>query len=81
MFIEAISKKTNLTKGEATIVNSVLEDNFFLSKKSKDKIVASIQNDINVSYDRALEIYEICIDIVKENIKFKLKHPFKNLDK
>ena len=41
-FIENLSEQTGLTKEESLIVNNILENNFFISKRYKDKIISEI---------------------------------------
>lgn len=41
-FIENLSEQTELTKEESLIVNNILENNFFISKRYKDKIISEI---------------------------------------
>lgn len=81
MFIEEISKRCDISTYDATLVNSILEDNFFLSKSSKDNIVNSIIDALNIDIDKATSIYDTCVSIAKEAVKNKIKHPFRNLDK
>ena len=42
-FIEELSNKTGYSKENCTIINSVLEDNFLIGKKNKDKIITSLK--------------------------------------
>ncbi len=79
-FINELEKQTNYPKEKCMIINNILEEKFFISKKSKDKIINAIHNKLEVSNEEANRIYEIATRIVKEEIKNKLKHPFKNLD-
>ncbi len=76
-FIEELSNKTKLTKEESLKVNNILENNFFISKKYKDKIISEIVINLNVSIDEATRIYNEAKDIIGSEIKNKLKHPFK----
>lgn len=41
-FIENLSEQTGLTKEESLIVNNILENIFFISKRYKDKIISEI---------------------------------------
>lgn len=41
-FIENLSEQTGLTKEESLIVNNILENNSFISKRYKDKIISEI---------------------------------------
>ena len=76
-FIEELSNKTKLTKEESLKVNNILENNFFISKKYKDKIISEIVINLNISIDEATRIYNEAKDIISNEIKNKLKHPFK----
>ena len=77
-FLNELSKQTNLTEKEALLVNDILEKNFFISKKNKDKIISELVIKLDISLDKATEIYNICRKIVSDEIKDKLKHPFKD---
>lgn len=77
-FINELSKRTNYSKIDCTIINDVLENNFFLSKKNKDKIMGEIIVELDISIEEASNIYNIAKDIVSKQIKEKLKHPFKS---
>ena len=39
-FIERLSNQADLTKEKAILVNDILENNFFISKRYKDKIIS-----------------------------------------
>ena len=80
-FIEELSKQTNLDINTCTIINSIFEDNFFISKSSKGKIIEELISTLNIDEDKANEIYDIAKTIMKEAIKYNLLHPFKDLDK
>ena len=80
-FIEELSKQTNLDVNTCTIINSIFEDNFFISKSSKGKIIEELISTLNIDEDKANEIYDIAKAIMKEAIKYNLLHPFKDLDK
>ena len=80
-FIEELSKQTNLDVNTCTIINSIFEDNFFISKYSKGKIIEELISTLNIDEDKANEIYDIAKTIMKEAIKYNLLHPFKDLDK
>ena len=80
-FIEELSKQTNLDIKTCTIINSIFEDNFFISKSSKDKIIEELVSTLNIDEDKANDIYERAKKIMKDAIKYNLLHPFKDLDK
>ena len=47
---------------------------------NKDKIISELVIKLDISLYKATEIYNICKNIVSNEIKDKLKHPFKNQD-
>ena len=77
-FTEKLSKQADLTKEKAILVNDILENNFFISKRYKDKIISEIVLSLNININEATKIYEIAKDIIGSEIKNKLKHPFGN---
>lgn len=81
MFIKEISERCNLSIEDATLVNSVLEDNFFLSKSKRCIIINGIMDTLNIDIDKATNIYEECVTIASEAVKNKLKHPFRSYKK
>lgn len=58
-FVEKLSKQASLTKEEAILVNDIFENNFFISKKYKDKIISEIVLSLNININEATNIYEI----------------------
>ncbi len=79
-FLNELCKQTDLNESKAISVNDILEKNFFISKKNKDKIISELVIKLNISLDKATEIYNICKKIVSNEIMNKLKQPFKNQD-
>lgn len=77
-FINELSKELNYEIEKCIIINDILENNFFISKKNKDIIIKQIIDKLEVSIEEANKIYNISINIVKEEVKNKLKHPFKS---
>lgn len=77
-FIERLSNQADLTKEKAILVNDILENNFFISKRYKDKIINEIVLSLNININEATKIYEIAKDIIGSEIENKLKHPFGN---
>lgn len=80
-FIIALSKRLSYPKEKCIIINDILENNFFISKKSKDKIIREFIQTLNINIKEAIRIYDIAIKIIKDEIKDKLKHPFRNQNK
>jgi len=79
-FIEKLSHELSYTIDECTIINDILESNFFISKKSKDKIIAELVKKFSITDSEAERIYDTSCSIIKEEIKSKLKHPFISKD-
>lgn len=77
-FIVKLSESLSITEEESTKINEVLENNFFLSKKNKNKIINDLEIALGIDNDNAEKIYEVAMDIINKEIKYKLKHPFKS---
>lgn len=77
-FINILSKELDYSKDQCTIINDILENHFFLSKKNKNKIINELTKSLNVSESEATNIYNTSLKIIKEEMKNKLKHPFKS---
>ena len=79
-FLNELSRQTDLNESEAILVNDILEKNFFISKKNKDKIISELIIKLDISLDRATVIYDISKNIISNAIMNKLKQPFKIQD-
>lgn len=79
-FINELSMQLSYSKEVCVTINDILESNFFLSKKNKDKIIEEFIQKLDVNNEEATKIYDVAIESVKDEIKNKLKHPFKNQD-
>lgn len=75
-FIKCLSCKLNCSIERATIINEILENNFFISKKSKDIIINELINKLDINNSEAENIYNTSREILKEEIKYSLKHAF-----
>ena len=79
-FINQLQDNTNLSYDECLIVNDILENNFIFNKKKKDKVINELILKLNISNDRANEIYDVIMQFISSKIKEKIKHPFKSYD-
>lgn len=79
-FIDELASELSYSKEKCNIINNVLEDNFFISKKSKDIIISSLIDKLSISKEEAAHIYDVSVSIINKEIKSKLKHPFKSKD-
>ena len=75
-----LKEKLNITENECIIINDIIEDTFIFGRKNKQKVVNGFMEKLNVSQDRAEEIYNTFMSIFKSRIKYKLRHPFKSVD-
>lgn len=79
-FIRELENKLSYSEEKCTTINQILESNFFISKKNKDKIIEEFILKLNVNYEEAINIYNTSVNIINNEIKNKLKHPFKSKD-
>lgn len=79
-FINELAKQLSYSQSKCSIVNEVLENNFFISKKNKDKIVTELMQRLEIDEEEAIRVYDVAIKIINDEIKNKLKHPFKSKD-
>ena len=76
-FIKRLKEETDYSEDRCVLVNDILENNFIIGRKNKQKII----NDLilkNFTEDEAENIYDISINIIIPKIKNKIKHPFKS---
>lgn len=79
-FIDTLKNKTDLTENDSIIVNEVLENHFLIGKNNMEKIIDDLIDKLNINEIKANEIYNTSMTIIKEELKYKLKHPFKSQD-
>ena len=79
-FINKLMNEVNVDLNTATIINSVIEDYSFFGKKNRTKIVNALVERLDVTEDEAENYYSIASRIIKESIKYKIRHPFKSQD-
>lgn len=79
-FVMELSRELNYSEDKCTIINDVLESNFFISKKNRDKIIGELSTKLDIDNEEATNIYDKAVNIINTEIKNKLKHPFKSKD-
>lgn len=79
-FIRELENVTGLDNNKCTIINSILEDHFIIGKNNKEKIINDIMNQLQITNEKAQNLYESVMSIIGTGIKDKLKHPFKSND-
>ena len=75
-FIKELSKQTGYDEEKCTEINSILEDTFLIGKKNKEKMIEKFMQKLNIDENESNKIYEISMQIIGQQIKNKLKHPF-----
>ena len=79
-FINKLKNELDLDLEKCIIINNILEDTFLIGKKNKEIMIDRFVSELNISIDDANNIYEKVMDIIKNAIKNKIKHPFKSND-
>lgn len=79
-FINELSKRLLLTEEKCIIINEILEENFFISKKSKPNIIDELMSKLDITRDSAENIYDVSVQVLNSEIKNKLRHPFGSKD-
>ena len=72
-FIEELLQRLNYSKEEVSKINNILEKNFFISKKSKEKIITKLMSTLNISLEEANRIYDTARSLLKEKVDKNLK--------
>ena len=80
-FIQELIKETGYPKDKCIIISDSLEDNFLFGRSNKAKTTNALMNNLDCSEEEANRIYEIASSVIVREIKNKIKHPFKDLDK
>ena len=75
-FMNELKKETQLSMEDCLTINCVLENNFIIGKKNKNKIIISLMEKLNINYEESENIYNISMKIILNSIKRKLRHPF-----
>lgn len=79
-FIEELQNRLNYDEEKCTIINDILEDNFLIGKKNKEKMINEFVTKLGVTEIEANKIYETAMNILSKGIRDKLKHPFRSRD-
>lgn len=77
-FIKELSKQTGYDEEKCILINDIIENYFIFGRKNKDKIMKYLQIKVGLNEDDSENVYDITMRILTEEMKNKLKHPFKN---
>lgn len=80
LFIKELEKQTGYNEEKCYLINSIIEDTFIIGKKNKEKMKEKFQTQLNITENKADELYIQVMNIIGSELKNKLKHPFKNQD-
>ena len=76
-FIKKLSEEANISIERATAIDNVLEEVPIVGKTNKEKIIHTLEETLDVTYEEAENYYEIASRIIISAIKNKIVHPFK----
>lgn len=79
-FIKELSKQTGYDEERCILINDIIENYFIFGKKNKEKIIKELQVKASLNEDDSEKVYDIAMKIITEEMKNKLKHPFKSQD-
>ena len=79
-FLNELSKQTGYDEEKCNLINSIIEDTFIIGKKNKEKMMDRFKTELNFNDDAANKLYEMVMNILGTEIKYKLRHPFKGQD-
>lgn len=77
-FVSELSRETGYSEEKCLLINDILENYFIFSKNSREKVIQDLREKVGLNEDDSKNIYDISIRIIKEEIKNKIKHPFKS---
>ena len=75
-----LKERLNISEEECIIINDIVEETSLFGKKNKAKMISGFIEHLDVTEERAEEIYETFMDIFKTRVKFKIFHPFKSIN-
>ena len=66
-FIKKLAKKTGLDEKKCAEINNVIENNFIVGRKNKDKIISELISKINIDEKEANKIYSSAMEIIADD--------------
>lgn len=76
-FINKLSLLSGYDIDQCSVVNDSLESHLIVGKKGQERIVNDIETKLGINKEEAKELYSLSIFILNEEVKNKIKHPFK----
>ncbi len=75
-FLKQIKEKANLSDEQVAKVGEILDSNFTAGQNNHEKIVESLQKNLNMSPETAEKVYNVAAEILTGEIFKKIKNPF-----
>ncbi len=75
-FIEELKKQTGFDEGKCTIINSIVEDTFFVGNANKEKMIEKFMEQLSMDGSEAEHLYETVIGILGNGLKENIRRIF-----
>lgn len=69
IFIKELANRLNLSLEKSTTIDTILETDFFISKKRKDKIVVELKKQLEIEEQEANNIYLTAVQMWRKEIE------------
>lgn len=79
-FIKVLNENAGFKEEYCITIVNILENNIFIGKNNKEKILNRLEDELNIKKEDANIIYNTSMEIIKDGLKDKIKHPFKSQD-
>ncbi|MBR1540489.1 MAG: hypothetical protein IJ629_04920 [Clostridia bacterium] len=79
-FLKVLSEKTGLDEGKCKQINEIVEGTFLIGRNNKEKMLEKFISTLNIDKSEADKIYNTVMGIVGNELKNKIKNPFKSQD-
>ena len=71
-FIAKLKELTNYDEEKCNIINDVVQNNFWIGKDAKDKIVNALKERLHISDEDVEKLYNICKQILGDEVMDKI---------
>ncbi len=75
-FIKKLQNESSFSEERCILINDVLEKHFLIGKNNKNKVITELSEKLLIEENDAEKIYNISNNIILNEVKNKLKHPF-----
>ena len=79
-FVKELANKLNCSEDYSRKIIDILEENFIIGKKNKEKTISNLMANLSIDEEEANNVYNIASNIIATEIKEKIKHPFRSKD-